>query len=1222
MVGCARDVSCLLVLFSCSPAVFFHFPVNIQFASMVAGLQIKNENVQGQGTQDTVEKFLNFSSFCDQETEQILDQDAFDEDEFIEPIFTADGAVQEDSEPIRETSKGSLIEIAGQNEIDKKEDIKEFIETSVSKKNGKFSCNPCGKVYTRLHSVREHVINDHVRKGLKYRCPRCTTISGTRNSLRAHITKYHSELLQTGLDYGKFLLEDDSSSAPSTKNDVAATPAEADKETSSDAINLLIKSNNLITSQIEKHSQHGTRKKKDIKRATPSVPERMEEGENDVTTEKQEKHDVPKNKDIQGSNTIASSEAHQATEKRNIVESSMMPLSNSTPRGKYQLPKNCEIRMFMKDNVTDENGKFTCRPCGKEYKSSGGAYVHARDHHLMRGLRYQCPKCHTTSSSYNSLTSHISQKHPELVGTGIEYEQLLEAENSNPFNDKAVEEFFRDNFVPMRNSSAVLLNLCTKCDKFFKTAVDVKVHIREVHFGGVTYQCPKCSYRQKREGIFTRHLYIRHPELKDVRAQECEVYVRQESVAHPERPNNPLNEQDDSNINQEDRGNMSSSTSDQPQNHTGNSNCAEEGDSGISCGGVGERGDSHIEGEDSSNSESGDIGRMAETIRQLKGQLDIVTQQRDDLLITVDKLKVLTELKLKAKLVLTGTEGSKDANRDNSDVSCVKMKANVPTTGTGGSQESQDNDAPSKKAAGESSESPLTSSSPPDIKSYLLKKEGSFFCKGCKEPREFKSYSGFAGHARDIHINAGIKYKCPLSSCDHIEDGGMVRLRGHVSQKHKGFKGVNEKECRMQPLNDCDKVGIDYRVNPLHDIDIEVDSSSQIGLPMPSNHSPKEGELRNEGDEGTNKPNIKSCLLKQGGSFYCKGCKEPRAFKSYTGFVAHANDKHINVGIKYKCPVPSCNLIRPTLSSLRVHVSNNHKGFKGVTEKRCRVQPMNNSDQDQGEFFSQVGVSNPSSNEETARAGVDSYSSKSMNPSPRKKIIAFSKDNFSKKVDGYHCKLCDQTKSYLTRARVLTHIQKKHLDVGMQFKCFKSSCNFKAKARNVLRAHLSLKHPRKEDVQPKVESAPEVPEDMGMHFLAEMAKMADSVSPGAEDIAVQHVAEQSEIDGPPSKIIGNRTVDLDLRMFLKTRVEKSGAGFKCKICKSAPFYNSYQGVRAHAMDKHVYAGTTFMCPVPSCGKIVRSQNSLRSHVSMKHRGYKAGVSARECRIRPIKQEKL
>ena len=106
----------------------------------------------------------------------------------------------------------------------------------------------------------------------------------------------------------------------------------------------------------------------------------------------------------------------------------------------------------------------------------------------------QCPKCRSISSSYNSLTSHISQKHPELVGTGIEYEQLLEGgdgDSATPFhNDKAVEDFFRDNFVPTRNSSTELVNLCTKCDRSFKTAIDVRVHIREVHFGGITYQGP------------------------------------------------------------------------------------------------------------------------------------------------------------------------------------------------------------------------------------------------------------------------------------------------------------------------------------------------------------------------------------------------------------------------------------------------------------------------------------------------------------------------------------------------------------------------------------------------------------------------------------------------------------------------------------------------------------------------------------------------------------
>ena len=68
---------------------------------------------------------------------------------------------------------------------------------------------------------------------------------------------------------------------------------------------------------------------------------------------------------------------------------------------------------------------------------------------------------------------------------------------------------------------------------------------------------------------------------------------------------------------------------------------------------------------------------------------------------------------------------------------------------------------------------------------------------------------------------------------------------------------------------------------------------------------------------------------------------------------------------------------------------------------------------------------------------------------------------------------------------------------------------------------------------PKVEpAAPEevpmsLPDDMGMHFLAEMAKMADRVSPVAateeEDIAVQDVTECS-FEVPSRRVkIGART---------------------------------------------------------------------------------------------------
>ena len=63
---------------------------------MAAAEDIKKEIKNEKNTEDTVGRFLNFSAFCDKETEQILAQDPCDEDEFIEPVFANDGSAAQE----------------------------------------------------------------------------------------------------------------------------------------------------------------------------------------------------------------------------------------------------------------------------------------------------------------------------------------------------------------------------------------------------------------------------------------------------------------------------------------------------------------------------------------------------------------------------------------------------------------------------------------------------------------------------------------------------------------------------------------------------------------------------------------------------------------------------------------------------------------------------------------------------------------------------------------------------------------------------------------------------------------------------------------------------------------------------------------------------------------------------------------------------------------------
>merc|ERR1711884_28388 len=166
-----------------------------------------------------------------------------------------------------------------------------------------------------------------------------------------------------------------------------------------------------------------------------------------------------------------------------------------------------------------------------------------------------------------------------------------------------------------------------------------------------------------------------------------------------------------------------------------------------------------------------------------------------------------------------------------------------------------------------------------------------------------------------------------------MEDG-IARLRCHVSKEHRGFKGVNEKECRVEPQNNIDNVGIDDRAAPLNESGVD----SPTNILVPSTNFPGALELKNTRDRLA-RGQIKSFQLKKGGIFYCKRCNDSKSYKSYTGFSNHVYDIHINPGVKYKCPISSCNFIANTFSHLRHHVSKHHRGFKGLNEKQCRIEP-------------------------------------------------------------------------------------------------------------------------------------------------------------------------------------------------------------------------------------------------------------------------------------------
>ena len=260
--------------------------------------------------------------------------------------------------------------------VNNTEEVNDFIAANVTShvthdNSVQFLCAPCGKLYRGKHSVRDHVSVHHVNVGRRYGCPMCEGVFTNRNSLRNHIAKNHSELDTRGLNYEQFLFDDEAAKAA----------PEAGKE----------KSKVISVTRVGRKN-----KEKD-------------------TAEKQGNS---QGEDVQGS-PISTTETEEAP----LTNTNAATKDTQESLGSRQDPKANEITEFLNSNVTKRNGTFTCNPCGKAYKSHGGAYAHVRDRHVMAGQRYQCPKwkCPTNSSNKNSIKSHISQKHPELAGTGVDY---------------------------------------------------------------------------------------------------------------------------------------------------------------------------------------------------------------------------------------------------------------------------------------------------------------------------------------------------------------------------------------------------------------------------------------------------------------------------------------------------------------------------------------------------------------------------------------------------------------------------------------------------------------------------------------------------------------------------------------------------------------------------------------------------------------------------------
>ncbi len=75
-----------------------------------------------------------------------------------------------------------------------------------------------------------------------------------------------------------------------------------------------------------------------------------------------------------------------------------------------------------------------------------------------------------------------------------------------------------------------------------------------------------------------------------------------------------------------------------------------------------------------------------------------------------------------------------------------------------------------------------------------------------------------------------------------------------------------------------------------------------------------------------------------------------------------------------------------------------------------------------------------------------------------------------------------------------------------------------------------------------------------------------------------------------------------------------GVGVVCLLCGSHLKDGGRCNVRRHMKDMHLYSGLRFRCP--ACSRVYKSQNSLRTHASMYHKGVKLRLDVSRTMVRP------
>jgi uncharacterized C2H2 Zn-finger protein len=138
--------------------------------------------------------------------------------------------------------------------------------------------------------------------------------------------------------------------------------------------------------------------------------------------------------------------------------------------------------------------RYVCDLCGKDYKHKEGLTVHLRSH--TNEKRYQCQFCDMKFLNWAARRFHIRSKH------------MID----KPFH-------------------------CFVCQKGFLTRPAMHAHVQDEH-GDASWECEQCKKVFKKKGNYTTHLKLVHGNLETIACDVCgkefktRKYLKQHYVIH------------------------------------------------------------------------------------------------------------------------------------------------------------------------------------------------------------------------------------------------------------------------------------------------------------------------------------------------------------------------------------------------------------------------------------------------------------------------------------------------------------------------------------------------------------------------------------------------------------------------------------------------------------------------------------------------------------------